>query len=1368
MGWKDLIETATPESPENSGWRALLPSADPQGLSFFQTIQLANAAHFPEIANRSRIPVLPALREAIEKANQPWEAPPMEPWQYELMSKVGAQEPGDTATAPDVPVGQEPLTGLRAGASMLHSLIPAATPFGSLQSGIRAGGDITRRLLTETGIDEVGAGDILSQELGQMGEEQKVLWTSPYSPSTPLESYVHTLNRFVYGTPRPTAEGIRQNLFERSFITLLGVGGDLLLDPLYLIGRVGQLGTAGGELYKVGKTLDELGIARTSAARNIEHITWYESELGRSIIGEIGSPQRLLMERIDKQLGTLFIPTTPAQQARMGVRGLFNVPVFRTTPAPTFWAKMVQTPIRQMTGRQVNVPALHWEPVGAKMLAPALDILEKKFGVTDSWTLMDMLSFSGRSAEDRAMLGFLKQEIEGGQRLAIRGIREAQFIQAKTTAEIQNDLTKLARQLWDANGGKTGTGQTIDEFFREMVVTINKYSEQTSVMRDVSAGSLTPTVANVDDFPTASTTADPLAFTDLERFGHPEVRKYIEWVRGEQEPRQAAARAIGLRTVDLEHPETLASLSDDQVTAYVAHMATPEAKTWLRQQATDRGKNLVVSASRREIDAWSNTLRTRKARGTLEGYNQWFKEKHDVGWDFFEPNPAIREPAREFENQRRIMSGRFYNNLAERLYNHESGIYKAPLIGEPTQPGWLRLSEMMSERSLKAFDEATQEFFHSVQLPAELKSSFQRQAALIESPEALNAFLDHMMHVTNWWKSNTLGIWPAYHSGNFISNIYLNWLGGMWDPLMYPLAMKVQTGVDGVVKSWWNGREYSYEELRQLVAAYGVRNGFVRGNIERAGQFQGFKNEVGGDYDRPFGWFTAATGIDGRIKGRTAGQVIAGLLPGGQEAILNRVGFAVSGRIEEMNRSAMFFHGLLNEGMAPEQSAAWTLSAMFDYSKFTREQQIASTAFPFYEFALQNTIFHLKSAASYPARIALSPRLIELTIPAIKDQKVDYSALPGYMQRSGVLPINSDQVIDITRFIPFYDAYQNLSRELPREVVSHINPAVDLLASWFVKAEGDKIVGLDMPIGLGGEAGGWDWFRGKPLAEFPGHQELYDITPGISVELDPRTEYFFSTLFRAWGEAKRWDLMRTALGVRLVNQNKATAIHYNLKENRDEMETLQSHYRTVMRGYKPTSDEQIRERSLALLNATLNRTELLASQYTDGNLPFDEGIIPAYSHDAQAVTQYRILHDIGNLLVGTDGHPEYGALYLSSTVGDRKLQSELWRSYAENVQQQAQTLTTYAETMPHTKDGVGEMLDLYGTALDVVERAIDVPGSGIIWKAAHYNLWLSILEQVAGTPGIDAASRAENFASRHMDVYRFWITGLKSQEKGDE
>src|SRR3990167_3757179 len=59
------------------------------------------------------------------------------------------------------------------------------------------------------------------------------------------------------------------------------------------------------------------------------------------------------------------------------------------------------------------------------------------------------------------------------------------------------------------------------------------------------------------------------------------------------------------------------------------------------------------------------------------------------------------------------------------------------------------------------------------------------------SDEALNDVLNIFDKVQNIWKTSVTSVWPAFHTRNFVSNIWQNWLGDVNNPQVYTDALEI-------------------------------------------------------------------------------------------------------------------------------------------------------------------------------------------------------------------------------------------------------------------------------------------------------------------------------------------------------------------------------------------------------------------------------------------------------------------------------------------------------------------------------------------------------------------------------------------------
>lgn len=868
---------------------------------------------------------------------------------------------------------------------------------------------------------------------------------------------------------------------------------------------------------------------------------------------------------------------------------------------------------------------------------------------------------------------------------------------------------------------------------------------------------------------------DPLDLPLNAEFEHPEVRAMMEELRSWQKGYINAEAAAGLRVSEL-HPggdpidyikkfsttegKLNQEIFDDLVSSYIWHRVSPATWEWMRSQKVPwirlaAHTSTGWSTTKRFLDTWSQVLTTRKERRTLEAFNDYMRTTYEIE-NFFEPNPALREPARWLEGQRRIASVGYYSRMADHLAQFPE--YQAFSVGKatgqiselgPVPDGWMRLSEMMSKRAWDAiaWDSAAAKKISSIMLPTQARDMVMRQAELLQRPDYLRPYMRFLQLSTNWWKTNTLGIWPGYHLGNFVSNLQLLWLGGMHDPLMFPLARKISSGKNGMVRSIATGVEYTYEDLRRMIKAAGVDVGFVRGNIEQAASsihtgrmprqlLEGYYTS-NTPQDIIGGTLTMVTGIDPR--GLDATNFAKKLLPGGEEWLLNRIGFMVGGAIEGDARISMFLNSILNDGMTPMQASVRVNQVLFDYTKRSGVKQIASTLIPFYEFTLQNTIFQAINFTQYPARTALQYRLLLQTIPAIQG-KVDYEEIPEWIRGRALVKYSSDIGIDITRFMPAFETPAVLANPMG-EGFGGANPFIEL--------------GFSLALNL-------DFFTKRQIEDYPGEKTYYDLA-GYRVELPETAHHIFKNLFRAFSELERGDLLRTFTGIKLIELSESRSLQFDQWDIAREIQEYE-------RGIDPSkikSDEERERVRLELITLSAMNIAQLTKRYELGVDMNGQPLLP-YSRAPNITDQFDVLNQAGTRILDIISYTR-DCTTIPEDAKSMMIES-WWGAWAENVQKRLQHLTGLAYTEPDNA-GAGRSADprqreriefYYNRALSVLDSSATVDNLGPFTYIALRNEYLKILTMMAenmivpqtmrNRRGRWVRERYENFTGRHPEM----------------
>jgi hypothetical protein len=865
-------------------------------------------------------------------------------------------------------------------------------------------------------------------------------------------------------------------------------------------------------------------------------------------------------------------------------------------------------------------------------------------------------------------------------------------------------------------------------------------------------------------FDLAAREFDPLDLPMASEFDNPAVRDMVREMRQWQHGYVDEAVAAGLRMAELRGTDPIAFIKkwatkevdgetffdqevfDEIAGAYLWHRVSPETWEWMRNQKQPWVRKAAHTATgwsttKRFYDTWSQTLSKRKDRRMLTAFNDFMREKYGVE-NFFETNPAHREPARWLEGQRRITAVNYYSRMADHIAQYPNYILPA---GVKPQKGWMRLSEMMSKRAWDAiaWDSAAAKKISSVVLPEAAYDMVMRQAELLQRPDYLKPYMRFLQQTTNWWKTNTLGIWPGYHTGNFISNLQLLWLGGMHDPLMFPLAAKIAAGHQGVVKSIATGVEWSYDDIRRLIKMSGVDVGFVRGNIEQAvtGIHSGrVPRQLMEGYDQGNGYASAlafATGIDARDLDHM--NFARKLLPGGEEWIGNRIGFMVGGSIEGNARTAMFLHLILNEGWSPARASKRVKQVLFDYTKREGWKQVLSTLVPFYEFTAQNTIFQALNVTQNPGRHSVSFRLLQQTLPAITGD-IEDQQLPEWLRGRAMLKLNSDLAIDITRFLPAYEAPAVLAN-LMGEGFSGLNPFIE------------TGVGLAVNLNL---------FTRKPIKDYAGEKSVFTLW-GQQIELPNTWHFTFRSLSRMFAESERGDWMRTLTGIKLQDLSEARTMQFDVWDiNREISDRLGA----IDPSSRKTEEhrEQVR---MELIELYMTRIALQTKQYDQGEDMDGNPRIP-FSRAAGITDQYDLLtasgRDIESIMELIEG---------STSLTDstrREMAEYVWAAWAENTQARVNHLGMLAQT-ELDNGGAGRdapeqqrerMIYYYERALDVIDDAAGTRGIGPYTYIALKNEFQQILDVMAGNMLVPRSQRSqraswvrgrlESFAERHPEL----------------
>lgn len=215
------------------------------------------------------------------------------------------------------------------------------------------------------------------------------------------------------------------------------------------------------------------------------------------------------------------------------------------------------------------------------------------------------------------------------------------------------------------------------------------------------------------------------------------------------------------------------------------------------------------------------------------------------------------------------------------------------------------------------------------------------------------------------WKTSVTSWAPAFHTRNFVSNVWQNWLGGVRDPRDYADAVGILTNVK---KN--GGLEALSDSQRKIYQSY------LDNSLSGFGYF-------GADIEKDLIRKAGTPGVQGALKK-------IGNIP-------NRVaesGINIGSHIEDTGKLAHFINKIKN-GYSPADAAESVRKYLFDYADLTgTEKNIFKRLMPFYTFTRKNLPMELEAFIKNPSDFANLAKTMRLAGYSPNRQE----ELPSYMR----------------------------------------------------------------------------------------------------------------------------------------------------------------------------------------------------------------------------------------------------------------------------------------------------------------------------------------------------------------------------------
>ena len=388
---------------------------------------------------------------------------------------------------------------------------------------------------------------------------------------------------------------------------------------------------------------------------------------------------------------------------------------------------------------------------------------------------------------------------------------------------------------------------------------------------------------------------------------------------------------------------------------------------------------------------------------------------------------------------------------------------------------------------------------------------------LVTNQDELKDFHTTWNTMLSWWKGWTLGIFPAYHARNMVSNISQNYLSGMpmeLIPHYHIMARRIQKYGPALTDEFVtlaSGKKVSLAEIwemgeRLAVSSSGMYMSEVPEIAERTiGYYKalGRAPQKGG-----FGVFSKVTPMGARrelsatlssIPTKKGWKHLAQWLPltGRKDSKLLATGFLVGRGIENNARWAQFLFSMV-EGHTAEAARRRVAKFLFDYDDISLGVASLKKLFPFITWSRKNIPLQISHLAMQPSKMARWAKVKDTIEDMAGTNDIDFPELPEFIREN----------------VPL--AY----RKLPDGTYQYF-----LLGNWLAAADVDKIFspkemtlnllfpGLRIPFEM--EAN-YSYFYKSPIDRgIPGDTKRF-----LGMQMSPKTAHLMRSL-RVFAEVNR-------------------------------------------------------------------------------------------------------------------------------------------------------------------------------------------------------------------------------------------------------
>lgn len=344
-------------------------------------------------------------------------------------------------------------------------------------------------------------------------------------------------------------------------------------------------------------------------------------------------------------------------------------------------------------------------------------------------------------------------------------------------------------------------------------------------------------------------------------------------------------------------------------------------------------------------------------------------------------NPLRDVLNRNFQGIHGTASQEYATKFQAGIKDPESGDFLLQTVreGEAIPEGWVRVKA---------------NFMGEVAAPPEIAKEIDRLGRLLDNDKTIQQFDGFLDKFDRLWKSaaTSVPVGLGFTARNARSNLFLNWLDGLYHVGPYKEALAIQNRAKEILKGGKFADEITAKGLKSVMKEQLTPRQFRVWNLAMD------KRVLGSNYfdiDMAFSGLSEA----GKIKGvKTAGG--PGVVRRGASAV-GEQGKKFNSAVEDNAKLANFIHNLDRYGDA-DIAAQHVHKFLFDYADLTPfEQRKVRKLIPFYTFMRKNVPLQIEQTFLKPGQMSLRLQAGQAVTEDLPE------GAPSYLERGGATAIPS-------------------------------------------------------------------------------------------------------------------------------------------------------------------------------------------------------------------------------------------------------------------------------------------------------------------------------------------------------------------------